>query len=228
MDPRINDYLNLYQLFKENGFQLFLVGGTVRDYLLGIPLTDMDAVSDATPEQMKKFLPTADYTFERFGSVRYHNDRKVKFDITTLREEKAYYDRRHPEKVKFIKDLRVDAKRRDFTINALYLNGGLNVLDYVDGEKDLNDRVLRMIGDPKERLMEDPLRIIRAFRFASDFDLSIDEELSEGIKECSKYIEKLNFEKIKDDLKKAKPESKEKIIRYFEDYNIKLPKDMLE
>ena len=228
MDPLINEYLKLYQHFKDNGHQLFLVGGTVRDYLLGIPLTDMDAVTDATPEQMKSFLETADYTFERFGSVKYYTDKKVKFDITTLREEKHYADRRHPEKVRFIKDLSVDAQRRDFTINALYLNGGLKVLDYVDGEKDLNNHILRMIGDPLVRLKEDPLRIIRAFRFASDFDLTIDGELQNGIKECSQYLEKLNIEKIKEDIKKSKPESREKIKKLFADYNINLAKDVLE
>ncbi len=228
MDTLLNEFQKLNKAFKDNGFKLYLVGGTVRDYLMRIPLSDMDAVTDATPEEMKRFLPTADYTFERFGSVKYRIDKKVKFDITTLREEKRYIDSRHPAEIRFVKELEIDVKRRDFTLNALYLDGDLNVIDLVNGQEDLSKRVLRMIGDPVVRLKEDPLRIVRAFRFYADYDLSIDEELSNGIKACSNELGNLNIDKIKEDLKKAKPESKKRILQLFEDYNIKLNKDVVE
>ena len=188
----------------------------------------MDAVTDATPEEMKEFLPTANYAFERFGSVSYKTEKKVKFDITTMREEKGYLDARHPDKIHFIKDLQKDYLRRDFTINALYLDSSLKVIDYCDGEKDLNNRILRMVGDPDKRLKEDPLRILRAFRFAADYDLSFANSLDIAIKNNIDEINKLNKEKIKMDLKKAKASSKEKILAYFAEYNIKHLKDVIE
>lgn len=228
MDAKLLDFQRLESLFKKNGFSLYLVGGTVRDYLLGLPLEDMDAVTDATPENMKVFLPDANYAFEKFGSISYKNDKKVKFDITTLREENGYLDARHPDKIHFVKDLRIDVKRRDFTINALYLDSDLNVIDFVNGQTDLQNKTLKMVGDPNERLKEDPLRIIRAFRFAADYDLVIDKELSLGIRNNIQEIDRLNVEKIKMDLKKCLPNTKEKILSYFEEYNIKHLKDVIE
>ena len=228
MDERLIEFKNLVSLFNDNGFSLYLVGGTVRDYLLDLPLNDMDAVTDATPQEMKKFLPSASYAFERFGSVSYKTEKKVKFDITTMREEKGYLDARHPDNIHFIKDLQKDYLRRDFTINALYLDSALKVIDYCGGEKDLQDRVLKMIGDADKRLKEDPLRILRAFRFAADYDLSFDKTLDLAIRNNIDEIDKLNIEKIKMDLKKAKTSSKEKILAYFEEYNIKHLKDVIE
>lgn len=228
MNPLISEYLKLNELFTCHGYKLYLVGGTVRDYLLNIPLTDMDAVTDAKPDEMKEFLPDANYSFAKFGSVSLKIEKKVKFDITTLREEKGYSDARHPGEIHFIKDLSIDVKRRDFTINALYLDENLKVIDYVGGENDLNNRILRMIGNPIKRLEEDPLRIFRAIRFASDYPLTIDKELDEAISKSVKYIDRLNIEKIKLDLKKCHPSSKEKVLGYFKKYHINLPDNVIE
>lgn len=221
MDEKILDYLSLNKLFEENGFSLYLVGGTVRDYLLNLPLDDMDVVTDATPEDIKKFLPDASFTFARFGSVSYKINKKVKFDITTLREEKGYEDGRHPDKIHFVKDLSIDVKRRDFTINALYMNSKLEVIDYVDGEKDLSNHILKMVGNPDLRIKEDPLRIIRALRFSIDYKLSIDKELDLAIRNSISLLEKLNIEKIHQDIRKIKNKDQEAINKLFEDYNIK-------
>lgn len=222
MDYKLELFLNLNKLFKDNGFQLYLVGGTVRDFLLGEELTDMDAVTDATPEEMKRFLSDANYTFERFGSVSIKQDKKVKFDITTMREETSYLDSRHPSKIKFVKDLSIDVKRRDFTINALYLDEDLKVIDFVDGQKDLESKTLKMIGDPNVRLKEDPLRIVRAIRFASDYQLSFDKELEVAIKNNVNELNNLNPDKITQDLNKCNPESKSIVLKYLQDFNIKL------
>ena len=222
MDKNLELFLKLNKLFSERGYKLFLVGGTVRDYLLGLPLTDMDAVTDALPSEMKEFLPDANYTFERYGSVTIKLDKKVKFDITTLRKETSYEDSRHPSKIEFVKDLSIDVKRRDFTLNALYLDSNLQVIDYFGGEKDLKNKVLRMIGDPDLRLKEDPLRIIRAIRFASDFDLSLDSELEMAIKNNVNELQKLNKDKINQDLKKCNPDKQSIVLQYLQKFNIKL------
>lgn len=227
MDDSIRKYLDLYSLFHENGYSLFLVGGTVRDYLLNNKLDDMDAVTDATPEEMKKFLPNANYVFAKFGSVSIKIE-GTKFDITTLREENSYIDSRHPGEVKFVKDLNIDVKRRDFTINALYLDHNLQTIDYVDGVSDLKKGILRMVGNPENRLKEDPLRIIRALRFSIDYDLSIEEELDKAIRNNISLLDKLNIEKIKQDIKKIKCLDKEKISKKFIEYDIKHLLDVLK
>ena len=221
MDEKLLDFLNLNKLFIDNGFSLYMVGGTVRDYLLGLPLDDMDVVTDAKPDDIKVFLPDASYVFARFGSVSYKSEKKVKFDITTLREEKGYEDARHPDKIHFVNDLSIDVKRRDFTVNALYMNAKLEVIDYVDGQKDLENHLLRMVGNPDLRIKEDPLRIIRALRFSVDYQLKIDAELDKAIRNNISLLDRLNVEKIKQDIKKIKSTDSGAIKAIFEEYNIK-------
>lgn len=222
MDYKLELYLELNKQFAEHGHKLYLVGGTVRDFLLGVELTDMDAVTDATPEEMKAFLVDANYTFEKYGSVSIKPDKKVKFDITTMRAETSYQDSRHPSEIRFVKDLSIDVKRRDFTINALYLDENLKVIDYVNGQKDLQNRTLRMIGDPNIRLKEDPLRIIRAIRFAADYALSLDKDLEDAIRNNVGELDNLNPEKIHQDLKKCKSESESIVLQYLQKFGIKL------
>ena len=221
MDEKLIEFQTLHELFAENGFALYMVGGTVRDYLMGLPLDDMDVVTDATPEDIKKFLPDASFVFARFGSVSFKTEKKVKFDITTLREEKGYEDARHPDKIHFVKDLSVDVKRRDFTVNALYMNSKLEVIDYVNGQEDLKNHTLRMVGNPDLRIKEDPLRIIRALRFSIDYKLNIDSELDKAIRNNISLLEKLNIEKIRQDIKKIKNKDSASISKLFEEYNIK-------
>ena len=222
MDYKLELYLKLNKQFAEHGYKLYLVGGTVRDFLFGVELADMDAVTDATPEEMKAFLVDANYTFEKYGSVSIKPDKKVKFDITTMRAETSYQDSRHPSEIRFVKDLSIDVKRRDFTINALYLDENQKVIDYVNGQKDLQNRTLRMIGDPNIRLKEDPLRIIRAIRFAADYALSLDKNLEDAIRNNVGELDNLNPEKIHQDLKKCKPESESIVLQYLQKFGIKL------
>lgn len=194
------DYLK--EIFNKNGFRLYVVGGTVRDYLLSLPLDDLDFVTDATPEDEKRFLPEADFTFKRFGAVRYpYNGKHI--DITTLRIEEAYNDSRHPSKVIFVKDPKLDYVRRDFTVNALYLDENYNLLDYCDGKKDLMNKTIRFIGEPKTRIIEDPLRIVRAERFKDKFGFEIEENTLKAINELRPLLAKLNPEKLKEEKRKG-------------------------
>ena len=111
MEIKIYIFKELAKKFNSHGFNLYLVGGTVRDYLLGEPLTDVDCVSEATPEEIASFLPRIDKTFIRFGYLKFKSPEGVKFDITTLRKESAYLDGRHPSKIEFVKDLKEDPLR---------------------------------------------------------------------------------------------------------------------
>ena len=201
MSLELKEFQRLVSIFKQHGYILYLVGGTVRDLLLGLTLTDMDCVTDATPEEMKTFLPGADFTFAKMGSIRC-KDEGVKFDITTLRKESGYKDSRHPSEVIFVKDLKEDVKRRDFTINALYMDEHMVLVDYVNGEKDLNKKIIRMVGDPEKRLKEDPLRIIRAIRFALQLNFEIDKKLEKAMLKNIELLKLLKKEKIIQDLNK--------------------------
>lgn len=223
---KVKAYIQLSELFKKNGYSLFLVGGTVRDILLNIELTDMDVVTDATPIEMKKFID-GDYTFSSVGSVRYKID-DVKFDITTLRKEGRYIDHRHPNKITFVRDLKTDHKRRDFTINAMYMDSNFYLYDYENGEEDLNNKILKMVGNPIKRLKEDPLRIIRCLRFSLLYDLQIDRKLDKAIYKCLKYLKNINAEKIKMELKKIDNKYDERLIELLDKYSINYFIDVLE
>lgn len=201
MDKFIFDYLA--QLFNENGFHLYMIGGTSRDFLLSLEVDDYDFTSDATPIQMKTFLVDADYTFARFGTVKIKiNNQKV--DITTLRKEDSYVDLRHPSKIEFTKNIEEDYLRRDFTINAIYIDKNYKIHDFSNGLKDLKDGIIRFIGDPDKRIQEDPLRILRAERFAKMLNFKIEEKSLEAIKRNYHLIERLNPQKVLEERKKLK------------------------
>ena len=226
MNKKAQSFLKLHDIFSTHGYHLYLVGGTVRDILLNIELDDMDAVTDATPEEMKTFIK-ADFTFAKMGSVKYKVD-DVKFDITTLRKEKRYVDSRHPAQIKFVNSLKVDHKRRDFTINAMYMDNNFKLIDFENGLEDLNNRVIRMVGNPYKRLKEDPLRILRAIRFMIIYDLKMDEKLEKALIKTKKYLDNINIEKIKMEIKKMKGIKKEKIQEIFNKYSIQYSLDVLE
>lgn len=197
----LNIFKSLAKLFKENGFSIFMIGGTSRDYLLKLDVLDYDFVSDATPEDMKKFLPDANYHFEKYGSVRLKID-GVHVDITTFRSEGEYLDFRHPNSVKYVKAIEEDFVRRDFTINAIYIDEDMKCIDPSGGLIDLKNRVIRFIGDPIKRIKEDPLRILRAERFKEKLDFEIEEKSLEAINKYRYLLDKLNPEKVKEELRK--------------------------
>lgn len=199
---RIEAFDFLKDLFSKNGFRLYVVGGTVRDFLLGKEITDLDFVTDATPEDEMKFIPEGDFTFKKFGAVRYPFKGKH-IDITTLRQEGEYNDSRHPSNVIFVKDPKLDYVRRDFTINAMYLDEDYNVIDFSTGQEDLKKKLIRFIGDPYKRIEEDPLRIARAERFAKTLGFEIEEKTQQAIKDKRDLLRKLNPEKLKEEQRKG-------------------------
>lgn len=199
-DSRFDDLVALFHL---NQKRLYIVGGSTRDLLLNREYTDHDFVTDATPEEMKHFLIEADYTFSRFGSVRL----KIKgeeVDITTLREEGEYLDYRHPSYIRFIKDLYKDSLRRDFTINAIYLDEEYKIIDYHNGLIDLKNHMIRFIGDPIKRIEEDPLRILRAERFAEKLHFELEANTKKAIAMKRYLLDELNPAKIAEEERKRK------------------------
>ena len=194
-------YLKYASLFEANGFHLYLIGGSSRDLLLGLPSLDYDFVTDATPEQEKSFLPPFSGAFARFGSIKL-KEKGVEVDITTMRKEEGYGDYRHPSKITFITSVKEDSMRRDFTVNALYIAQNGTIFDFHGGLQDLENKVIRFIGDPYKRIQEDPLRILRARRFAKRLGFSIDPIAEKAMVELEPLLSKLNPEKVKMEAKK--------------------------
>ena len=195
-------FTKLAKLFNDRGYRLYMIGGTTRDYLLNKEVLDYDFVSDATPSEIKKFLPEANYQFERFGTVRVKVD-GVHVDITTLRTEGEYLDFRHPSKITYVKDINKDYIRRDFTINAIYMDENFNIIDPSNGVEDLKKGIIRFIGDPEKRIKEDPLRILRAERFEIKLNFIIEDNSLMAIKKYRYLLDKINPDKIKEEERKT-------------------------
>ena len=193
----------LDKLFKENGFFIFEVGGSVRDEILGLEVFDFDFATDATPEEMMKFLPDANDTFAKYGCIKYKGEHG-RAEITTFRIEENYDDFRHPTSIKFVKTLNEDYLRRDFTINAIYKDIDGKTYDPSNGVSDMKSKLIRFIGDPEKRIKEDPLRILRAKRFASKLGFEIEPETKKAMEKLAYLVEKLNPDKIKEEERKNK------------------------
>lgn len=191
----------LSKIFALNGYRLYMIGGTSRDYLLEKEIKDYDFVSDATPSEMKKFLPEADYTFSKYGSIHFvQHGQNV--DITTLRIEGEYTDFRHPSFIEYTKDIFKDFIRRDFTINAIYIDEYYKIHDFCNGVEDLKKGVIRFIGIPDKRVQEDPLRILRAERFALRYNFIIDKVSKQAMDKYYHLISKIQKNKVDEENKK--------------------------
>lgn len=197
----LNPFLELSKLFKSRGFHLWMIGGSSRDYLLGLPVEDFDLTTDAKPTDMQIFLPHANFRFAHYGTVQLKID-LINIDITTLRQESLYQDKRHPQSITFVKDPKLDYLRRDLTINAIYLDANLNTLDFANGLVDLKDKTLRMIGDPYLRFQEDPLRILRVLRFQHKLGFKQEPILAKALNQSLPLLEYLNPQKVKQEYKK--------------------------
>ncbi|MBR4378364.1 MAG: hypothetical protein IKP50_05765 [Bacilli bacterium] len=193
----------LDKTFKENGFSIFEVGGSVRDEILGLDVFDFDFATNATPKEMMKFLPDANNTFAKYGCIKYKGEHG-RAEITTFRVEEKYDDFRHPTKIRFVKSLDEDYLRRDFTINAIYKDIEGNIYDPAGGVEDIKKQLIRFIGDPEKRIKEDPLRILRAKRFAAKLGFEIEPETAKAMEKLSYLLEKLNPDKIKEEERKSK------------------------
>ena len=202
------------------GYQAFLVGGCVRDILLGHEPADYDVCTDATPEQVLRIFPHSLTVGAKFGVVIVVEDPQVdalwagagsasdpaapiQVEVATFRSDVGYSDGRHPNSVVLAKTPQEDVKRRDFTINALLMNPETNeVLDFVGGREDLRAGIIRAIGDPVERFREDKLRMVRAVRFASRLHYEIEPKTFRAIQDLAPEIGQVSPERLRDELTK--------------------------
>ena len=201
---------------RERGHSAYLVGGCVRDLLLGREPADFDVATSATPQQVMQLFPQTFAVGAQFGvvlvPVRRDTDGlrgNYAIEVATFRSDGAYSDGRHPDEVRFAKDARLDVQRRDFTINGLLLDPDTaEVLDYVHGREDLERGVIRTIGDPRQRFAEDKLRMLRAVRFAARFGYAIDEKTLAAIRELAPQIHQVSRERVRDEILKMLTEGR--------------------
>ena len=186
---------------KENGFEAYFVGGCVRDALIGREYDDVDITTNATPDQIVSIFEHTVPTGIAHGTVTVIIDGR-NIEVTTYRTEKGYSDSRHPDSVNFVSDLKEDLSRRDFTINALAFDPEKEIVDLFDGIEDLNNGVIRAVGDPMVRFTEDALRILRAFRFSSVLGMRIEKETKEAAFKLAHTVKKVSGERILSELTK--------------------------
>ena len=193
---------NIIGSLEEHGFEGFAVGGCVRDSLLKKTPKDWDITTDALPADMKKIFKKTFDTGIAHGTVTVLMD-GVGYELTTYRIDGNYSDGRHPDSVSFSKNLSEDLCRRDFTVNAMAYSNKKGIVDLFDGRKDLQNGIIRAVGDAKKRFDEDALRMLRAVRFAAQLGFKIDDDTFEAIKEKAKLLSNVSKERIFVELNKS-------------------------
>lgn len=183
------------------GFEAYIVGGAVRDSLMGRTPSDFDIATNAKPCNVKEIFPRTIDTGLKHGTVTVV-DNKIGFEVTTYRTENGYNDMRHPDKVKFVDSIEQDLKRRDFTVNAMAYSPGRGFVDCFGGRKDLKNNIIRCVGIPEERFKEDALRMLRAVRFAACLNFEIEEQTAKAIRKCAVLIKNVSAERILGELNK--------------------------
>ncbi|MBI2309753.1 CCA tRNA nucleotidyltransferase [Candidatus Collierbacteria bacterium] len=207
-----SEVINILQGLKKSGFDGFVVGGAVRDLLTKRQVDDWDFTTNATPVEIQKVFPGSFYD-NQFGTVGIPRDGNI-FEITTFRTEHGYSDKRRPDKVEWGKSLEEDLSRRDFTINAMALqtknkkqrtkNDELEVeiIDPFGGQKDLEKKIIKAVGDPNQRFGEDALRMMRAIRLGAELGFGIEGQTLEAIKKNKDLIREISGERIRDEFLK--------------------------
>lgn len=187
----------LNELYK-NGYEGYIVGGCVRDHLMGKEPHDYDITTSALPEEVKEIFPHTVDTGIQHGTVTVIID-KTGYEITTYRIDGEYKDNRHPEEVIFTDRLSGDLSRRDFTINAIAYNDVKGYVDLFGGIEDIKRRVIRGVGEPAKRFQEDALRMMRAVRFSAQLDFAIEENTLNALKENADLIRNISIERIREE-----------------------------
>ena len=191
--------LELLNIIYEYGYEAYIVGGFVRNMLLGLNSKDIDITTNATPMELKNIFHNIKIPNKNYGSVTliYKGER---FEITTYREESGYTDNRHPSTITYVNDLKKDLLRRDFTVNTICLNKDGEIIDLLDGKRDLNRKIINTIIDSEKSFNNDCLRILRAIRFATILNFTLSDSIIDAIKKTKPLLKKLSSERKKQEL----------------------------
>ncbi|WP_071395569.1 CCA tRNA nucleotidyltransferase [Bacillus tuaregi] len=194
MMPIFKRAIPLFERLEAAGFEAYFVGGCVRDYILGKEIADVDIATSATPEEVKHIFPkTIDVGIEH-GTVIVLWDKET-YELTTFRTDGEYHDFRRPSDVTFIRSLEEDLKRRDFTMNSMAMNKEGQIIDPFYGQEAIHNRIIKTVGSAAERFHEDALRMMRAVRFVSQLNFSIDSETFLALKANAGLLEKIATER---------------------------------
>lgn len=197
--PHWSAVISIYHRLQAHGYKAFLAGGCVRDALLGICANDLDFVTDASPDEIEALFEKTVNVGKAFGVIRVLIE-GAEIEVATFRTDGDYKDGRHPERVHFSSP-QEDAQRRDFTVNALFYDlNSKQVLDYVHGEEDLRNKVLRTVGQAEKRFQEDHLRLLRAARFVAQLDFQLDPTSFKALQEMSSLVKTVSGERLRDEM----------------------------
>ncbi|MGR3741844.1 CCA tRNA nucleotidyltransferase [Companilactobacillus sp. DQM5] len=187
--------LHILEKIQEAGYEAYFVGGSVRDYLLNLPIHDVDIATSAYPDEIKKIFSRTIDTGIEHGTVTVM-EKSTPYEITTFRTETGYQDYRRPDEVTFVRSLKDDLKRRDFTINALAISPTGEIIDEFNGLDDLKNKTLKAVGKAHDRFNEDALRMMRAVRFSSQLNFDIEINTKKAIVENANLLLKISIERI--------------------------------
>lgn len=193
--------LKILKKINSNGYISYLVGGYPRDIILGRESVDFDICTSATPKQLKNIFGDLILPSEQYGSVTLILN-NIHFEITTFRKEIKYLNNRKPVEIEYIKDLEQDLKRRDFVMNTLCIDEFGNILDLLNGKEDIQNKIIRTVGNSDEKIREDSLRILRAIRFATTLNFKLSDDLYNSIKKYAYLVKELSYFRKKQELDK--------------------------
>ena len=212
--------IEILNILSDNGYESYIVGGYPRDKILGYKTNDIDICTSATPKELLEVFDDVIVSDMQYGSVVLVY-KGYKYDVTTFRKEIKYEANRRPIKIKYIKDIKKDLLRRDFTINTFCIDKNGNLLDILGIREDLNNKILKTVGNPRFRIKEDALRILRCIRFATILDFNIDRKTKNYLTKYSYLLKKLSMNRKKEELDKIfTSTNKEKGIKLLIDLNL--------
>ncbi len=194
---------NIIHHYEKNGYEAYCVGGSIRDSVMGIAIGDWDITTSALPQETEELFKNEKIieTGIKHGTVSIIKDHEA-IEVTTFRIDGEYCDNRHPEQVSFTRNLQEDLKRRDFTVNALAYSHSAGLVDLYGGLSDIENKIIKTVGNPEERFQEDGLRIMRALRFASTLGFTIEEETKKAIHKQKELLKNISVERISVELNK--------------------------
>ncbi len=193
--------VNILDKIEKSGFEAYIVGGYVRDYILGLASGDIDICTNARVKDLLHIFKDFNLTSNEYGAVKILTN-NLRIDITTYRRDIRYNGSRRKVEIEYVDNLIDDIKRRDFTMNTLCMNKDKQIIDILNGRQDIEAKLIRCVGDAKQRMQEDPLRMLRAVRFACLLDFKMEDILYEVLKSYPEWIETLSKERIKEEITK--------------------------
>ena len=196
-----NKALDVLRIFDSYGYDAYIVGGFPRDRILGIKTNDIDICTNAKPKEIMDIFDTTGVSDIKYGAVRVIY-KGILFDVTTFRKDIKYENNRKPVKIKYVTDLKRDLLRRDFTINTICIDKDGNIIDLLNGRKDIERQTITTVGNARYRLKEDSLRMLRAIRFAAYLDFQIEDHTKSYIKKYGYLLKELSSSRKKEELDK--------------------------